>query len=42
MKKQLFDLTIEEFTRVLLDYPEKLSFNLMDMMKMARRKNLIH
>lgn len=29
MKKQLFDLTIEEFTRVLLDYPEKieLQFN---------------
>lgn len=28
MKKQLFDLTIEEFTRILLDYPERLEFQI--------------
>lgn len=28
MKKQLFDLTIEEFTRLLLDYPERIEFQI--------------
>lgn len=38
MKKQLFDLTIEEFTRLLLDYPEQIEFQINEYEENGKRK----